>query len=110
MSQKKYRAQRITLDTPREGFPVWTNVIVQVVVKDDEYQTVQIIDRVTNITREFDQFASQTVTITDPVTSQAMTMSGAGLGVAIGEMVKAWMLEDIPDTHINEVGDVIQGG
>jgi len=108
-STKKLRAQRMTLDMPREGLPVWTNVTVQVVVKDADYQTVQIIDRVLNISRQFDEFAQNTVTITDPITGQPITLSGAGVGLAISEFVKGWMVQDIPNTSINAVGDVVQG-
>jgi len=106
---KKFRAQRMTLDMPREGLPVWTNITVQVVFKDADYQTVQIIDRVLNITRQFEQFAQHTVTITDPITGQTVTLSGAGVGLAISEFVIGWMVQDIPHTAINAVGDVVQG-
>ena len=99
----------MTLDMPREGLPVWTNVTVQIVVKDADYQTVQIIDRVLNINRQIDDFAQNTVTVTDPVTTKTITISGAGVGVAISEFVKTWMIEDIPDTSINAMGDVVQG-
>jgi len=109
MSTKKLRAQRMTLDMPREGLPVWTNVTLQVVIKDADYQTVQVIDRVRSISRQFDQFAQHTVTITDPITGQTVTLSGAGVGLAISEFVKGWMVQDIPHTAINAVGDVVQG-
>ena len=106
---KKIRASRIGLDIPREGDPAWVNVIVQVIVKNADYQTVQVIDRAHNITRTLGDFAEDTKTITDPVTGQAITISGAGVGAAISEFVKSWMLQDIPGTSINAAGDVVQG-
>ena len=109
MSTKKFRASRINLDMPREGDPPWVNVIVQVNIKDADYQTVQVIDRVGNITRKLEDFAPETVTIDDPVMGQQVTISGAGVALAVSKITKNFMVKDLPGTSINAAGDVVQG-
>ncbi|CAB4197569.1 hypothetical protein UFOVP1309_22 [uncultured Caudovirales phage] len=109
MTTKKFRASRIGLDIPREGDPAWVNVIVQVNIKDADYKTVQVIDRADNITRKLEDFAQDTVSFTDPITGAPIIISGAGVGMSISEFVKTWMVQDIPNTSINAMGDVVQG-
>lgn len=106
---KVLRAPNIKIETPRKGDPAWVNIILQWVIQDAMHQTMQVIDRVGSITRKFEDFAQDTITITDPVTGAIITISGAGVGEAISEFVKSWMLQDIPGTSINAAGDVVQG-
>ena len=108
MTTRKLRAQKITLDMPREGQPVWADIVIQVVVKDAEYKTTQVIDRVYKINRIFGDFAATLVTITDPITGQQPTISGAGVGQGISELVRGWMLEEIAGAMVNSVNDIVQ--
>jgi hypothetical protein len=108
MTTRKLRAQKITLDMPREGQPVWADIVIQVCVKDDDYETIQVIDRRYKINRTFDDFAGSLVTFTDPVTGQQITLSGAGVGQGISELVRGWMLDELPGAVVNDRGDIVQ--
>ncbi len=105
----KYRAQQVTLDLPTEESEVWIRCMIQKVIKNDDYQTVQTIDRVSDIHRRFSEFMLQTQTLQDPVTGDTLEISGAGLGLAVSAFVKRWMLEDILGTINNEHGDIVKG-
>lgn len=104
----KLRAQQITLDLPTEGAEVWVRAVMQKVIKDANYATTQTVDRVGAVNRQFSEFAMSSMTIVDPVHVAEITISGAGLGIAVGEFVKQWMLADVAGTSINERGDVIK--
>lgn len=105
----KLRTQQITLDLPMEDAEVWVRAVLQKVIKDADYRTIQTVDREGAVNRLFSEFATTRLTIIDPVLGQEITLSGAGLGVAVGEFVKQWMLEDVSGTFINDRGDVIKG-
>ena len=105
---KKLRPSQIVLDTPVENADVFVRVTIQKVVKDGNYATVQTVDRVDAVNRTFAQYGTQTHTFTDPVLGTKHTLSGSGLGMAIGEFVKAWMLQDIEGTSRNARGDIVQ--
>jgi hypothetical protein len=110
MTTKKLRAQKIILDMPREGHPVWANIVIQVCVKDDDYETIQVVDRRYQINRIFGDFAASMVTFTDPVTGQQITLSGAGVGQGISELVRGWMLAELPGAVVNDRNDIVQEG
>lgn len=104
----KLRAQQITLDLPTEDAEVWVRAVMQKVIKDGDYKTVQTIDRVGAVNRLFSEFAASSLTVVDPVQGKEITISGAGLGIAVEEFIKQWMLADVAGTSINERGDVIK--
>lgn len=104
----KLRAQQITLDLPTENAEVWVQAVLQKVIKNDDYETVQTVDRVSAVHRLFGEFAVSSLTIFDPVIGQEITLSGAGLGIAVSEFVKQWMLADVPGTSLNQHGDIIK--
>lgn len=108
MTITKLRTQQITLDLPTEDAEVWVRAVLQKVIKDDDYRTIQTIDREGAVNRLFSEFAQSSLTVYDPVLGHEITLSGAGLGVAVGEFVKQWMLADVPGTSLNERGDVIK--
>lgn len=103
----KIRAQQIVLDMPTEAAEVWARVMVQKVVKDADYNTIQVIDRTSHIHREMSDFYGQSVTVVDPVSNAEITLSGAAIGAAMAEMVKTWMLTEHTGATENEYGDII---
>lgn len=104
---KKVRAQQITLELPTEEAEVWVRAIIQTVYKDGNYNTVQTVDRTASLHRRFSEFAMQLETLQDPVTGQALTISGAGLALVVSAFVKAWMLTDTPGSTLNAAGDIV---
>ena len=92
----KLRASQITLDLPTENSDVWVRAVLQKVLKDDDYQTVQTVDRVGAVRRQFSDFAANSLTVFDPLQGANITLSGAALGMAVAEFVKQWMLADVP--------------
>lgn len=103
----KIRAQQIVLDMPTEAAEVWARVMVQKVVKDADYNTIQVIDRTGHIHREMSDFYGQIVTVIDPLSNAEVTVSGAAISAAMAEMVKAWMLAEHRGAVENEYGDII---
>lgn len=108
MSTTKLRAQHIAIDIPTETAEAWVSAVLQKVIKDDEYKTIQLVDRTDYLHRKFSEFALQMLPFTDPVTQQQITLSGAGLAVAISTFVKTWMLAGIHGTVENAHGDIIK--
>jgi hypothetical protein len=108
MNQYKIRSQHIAIDLPLEGALPWVRATLQRCTKDENYQTVQTVDRVGFVHRSLADFAAQMTTITDPVTGQTHTVSGVGVALLIGAMVSAWIVEDRGGI-INEHDDIIEG-
>lgn len=104
---EKTRAQQITIDLPTEEAMVWVRAALQTVLKDEQYKTVQTIDRTAYSHRSMGEFALQMQTFTDPVTGQEHTLSGAGAAAAIGAFVRSWILTD-HGGRINEHGDIVK--
>lgn len=104
----KLRASQVTLDLPTENSDVWVRAVLQKVIKDDDYQTVQTVDRVGAVHRQFSDFATSFLTVFDPLQGHDITLSGAALGMAVSEFVKQWMLADVPDASLNQHGDIIK--
>lgn len=103
----KLRSKRITIELLTEDSPVWVRAELQRVVKDALYNTLQVVDGVGFVHREFSEFALQTIAITDPVTQQQVTVSGAGIALLIRDLVCQWMIADRGGS-LNQFGDVIE--
>lgn len=106
---KKLRVSQLIVEIPVEESPVFVRIVIQRVVKNADYETIQTVDRVDAINRIFSQYGTNIHTFNDPVLGTILRISGAGLGNAIGEFTKAWMLEDIENTTRNERGDIVEG-
>ncbi len=104
---KKIRSQQIVIDLPTETSEVWVRATLQRVIKDADYKTIQTIDRVGFVHRAASQISTQMTTITDPVTGEAHTISGAGAYILIRDMVSAWIITDRGGA-INEHEDIIE--
>ena len=103
---KKIRAQKISIDIPKEDSEPYAEVVVQTVIKDANYVTTQLIDRSHNTGRFVKHFATQIVTIEDPVTGSIITVSGAGATLIIKAIVGQWLVTDFNGT-LNDKLDVI---
>ena len=105
---KKLRTQQIVMDLPTEEADVWIRAALQQVIKNDAYQTVQTIDRVGAVHRQLSSVLQQTVTVVDPFTGIPITLNGATIALALTKAVMHWILENNPDYHENEHGDLIK--
>lgn len=104
---KKVRAQQIVLDLPTEQAEVWIRAVIQTVYKDADYATVQTVDRTAALHRRFSEFAMQMEIVQDPVTGQTLSISGAGIAMAVAAFVKTWILADTPGSVLNAEGDIV---
>lgn len=91
---KKVRAQQIKIDLPTEESAIWVNVVRQTVIKDGAFTSVQSIDRTGYTNRTVSQFATNMITVIDPITQQPVTVSGAGIAALVKRMVGNWLIED----------------
>lgn len=89
----RLRSQKIEIDLPTELSEPWVHVVVQKLILNNEGNTIQTLDRNSHIYKSINDYAMQLVNFTDPVTQQQYTISGAGLGQAITNMVLTWMDE-----------------
>lgn len=103
---KKLRAQQISIDLPTEEGEVWLNATLQTIVKDQDYKTVQRIDRTEQTHRKLSDVATQVEQMYDPVTGQTLNVSGYGVALLIKMFVVSWMQQD-HGGEINEIGDLI---
>jgi hypothetical protein len=106
---KKIRAQQIVIDLPTETAPVWVWVSWQRCVKNDSYVTTQTVDQVINTNAALSTFATKIESITDPVTGQTVTASGAGVATLIKQFAQSWVMPQLPGSYVNEHGDIIEG-
>jgi hypothetical protein len=107
MTTHKIRSQQITIDLPTETAEVWVRATLQRCIKDDNYKTIQTVDRIGFVHRAASEIAMQMTTFVDPVTQQSHTISGAGAYILIRDAVMNWILEDRGGT-INEHQDIIE--
>jgi hypothetical protein len=103
----KIRSQQIVIDLPTETGEVWVRSTLQRCIKDDDNNTIQVVDRVGYVHRASSDIIMQMTTFTDPVTQQTHTISGAGASVLIRDLVMSWIVQDRGGT-VNEFGDIIE--
>lgn len=90
----KLRAQQVVIDTPQEGGNIWINTVIQKLIKNEEGEITQRIDRAYETHRSLSEVFEETKTIMDPVTGQRLTVSGAGAAMIVKAFVLSWMQED----------------
>lgn len=91
--KQKVRTNKITISNPFNGSKSMSFRNEKITLVDN-VETGR--DRAPNTTRSFDDVAAEMITITDPVTSQEITISVAGVATAIEEAYVAWWYEDNP--------------
>ena len=105
---KKLRSQQIVMELPKEDSDVFIRATLQQVIKDDDYKTVQLIDRVDAVHRELSQIMGMVVTFPDPATGQMLSLPVVTIGAAITATIVNFILEDHPEYHLNDRGDIIK--
>ena len=83
--------------------------MIQKVIKNDAYKTIQVVDRVDYIHNSLTNFATQIHTIQDPVLGNDITISGAGIALVIRAFAHDWIGNSY-DGATNEHGDFILNG
>lgn len=105
------RTAKLTIDIPVPGAEPFISGILQKVVVNEFDEVVQVIPRQDNVYRRASKIALELTTITDPVTGQEITLSGAGMSVAITAAFCRWIIEDLAEdgiaAHLNEHGRII---
>jgi hypothetical protein len=91
--KKKIRTKKITIHNPYEGEK-------KMVFRNEERTLIDNVStgvkNISNTVRSFDNVITETITITDPVTQQEITMSVAGIATAIEDLYVRWWNEDNP--------------
>ena len=91
---KKLRSQQVIIDIPTETGNTWVNAIIQTLIKDEEGNTLQRIDRTHETHRILENVATEMITIVDPVTQQTITVSAAGTATLVSGLIMNWMKDD----------------
>ena len=93
--RKRYRAQQITIDTPRTGEEVLIRTAIQT-VDCDETNNNKIMNETPTmdfIYKSASKIAFDMIEVTDPVTGKVLSMSVAGLHTAIQQLVSSWIVD-----------------
>lgn len=89
--KQKVRTNKITISNPYNG-----NKVIS--MRNEMITLVDDIERgrknISNTTRIFSDVATELITITDPVTSQEITLSVAAVALAIEDAYVKWWNED----------------
>lgn len=105
------RTQKLAIDIPVPDAEPWINGIIQHVIVDEQDNIHQIVDRSVQVHRRSSDILTDTTTYTDPVTLETVTVSGAGLQVAITQIVSQWIIEDCAakgiTAELNEFGRLV---
>ena len=105
--KKAIRTGRIEIDTIKLHGPKWIVATISTLELDDQNQVVSERIRDLKLYRKVSNVATETVTITDPVTGQPITVSVAGIGGLIKAIMIQWMQEDFPATYDPEIDLVV---
>lgn len=111
---KALRTAKLVIDVPTPGAEPFIMGILQHVEVDENDTVTEVRLRQDELYRRSSHIIMDMITFTDPVTQHVCTMSGAGLQVAITEMVAKWIIEDEAKegrtAYLNEHGRVIVEG
>lgn len=103
------RTGLIEIDTQKMNDAQWIVATIQNLELDDKDNVVSEKFRDGKVFRKVMDVALETVTFTDPVTQQQITMSVAGMGTAVKLMMIKWILEDNKgSTYDEKLGMVIK--
>lgn len=105
----RLRVHQIIIDVPRsDSEPFVTSAVQRLVDCDPDNKLTgysQLINREKLVYRRLSDTAAETVTLTDPITQQSVTVSGAGMAILIQLFVNNWLAEDY-NSVVDEHGDV----
>lgn len=91
----RLRTQQLLIDLPTPDSEPWLNIIVQRVEMDDEYNTLNVVDRWGRVTVPLSSIQSDIYPIADPLNPPAGLVSVAGLAdtltsAAVAEIIKKY--------------------
>jgi len=90
------RAKRVVIHNPTTGTPSVSFRNEKVVYETvDGVETAIATSKLPSTSRNIQNVALETATVTDPVTGQEVTISVAGLDVVIEEFFLRWFQEDL---------------
>ena len=99
MMRTKLRTQQVVIDMPKEGQDIWMHITLQKVDKDDEGNTVNVSPRNEQIHKIASKMATDMYTFFDPVQQKDITISGAGIHMAMAEAILNWTAEEFDGTR-----------
>lgn len=79
----RLRTQQMYIDLPTPDSEPWLNLIVQRVEMDDEYKTLNVVDRWGQVNARMSDMALQCYSYNDPVYPPSGVISVAGLAEAL---------------------------
>ena len=97
--QKAIRTSSINIETQVIHGPKWISANLQQLEIDDVGNVVSTSVRERKLYRRVGDVATETVTVTDPVTQQQVTVSVAGIGGLVKAAMIKWMIEDNNATY-----------
>jgi hypothetical protein len=99
--KKRIRAEKISIELPREGDHPWINIVVQIVIKDNDGNILNVLPRYDMIHKDAYEIATDITQAGDPVTQQMNTISVAGIDSALTNFVHKWLQEHYGGEVIN---------
>lgn len=95
MKRTKLRSQQLIIDMPKEGEEIWVHSILQKVEKDVETgEIINTTPRSGEIHKTVSEYQTTFFTFFDPVLQKEITISGAGIHMALAEAILGWIAED----------------
>lgn len=80
----------------------WVTASIQKLTLDDDKNVISIGSKDDKLYRRIDKVATEMIVFNDPVTGKEITMSVAGLGIAIRNIMVDWMIEDNPNASLDK--------
>lgn len=108
------RAQQVIIETPRLGAEPFIAVVIQRVIFDADGVIAQTINRERMLNSSLSSRALKIYTVRDPVIGEHhdnnCLISIAGIGAAIEDAVRAWILEEYPESYLKDNRVLIDDG
>lgn len=105
-NSKKYRAQQIVIEVPREGEEAWIQIVVQEVIKNEKGDIINVIPRAQHVHKQGNEIGFDIYNYLDPILKETRQISGYGLQLAISSAVVDWM-KDKFGGEVDSAGDLI---
>ena len=96
------RVQQVIIDTPRLESVPFVAVVVQRIVFDKDGNITQTINRERMINKSFANIAMDIITYSDPVIQDTGKSSCMGIGRAIENIARSWVLEAYPESYLDK--------
>lgn len=88
------RTQKISIDKPFLGAEPWVALILQSIQLDAQEQPAATSARVEQINKRGSLVMAETVTFTNPMNGQEMTLTGLEVQLAIAAFSRKWIIDD----------------